>query len=114
MVQDLTNGNENLCKFLFDYSSTSGLADQSTFTAASKAVKLRRIVESVDEISLPFCQLQLRQTLAEDGPSSETAESETVNTLFEAVSGLLDKDQSLASLLLGSLEQSYLRKVCLI
>ncbi|KAJ9665859.1 RNA polymerase II mediator complex subunit [Coniosporium apollinis] len=91
MVQDLTNGNESL--------------------SAPKAVRLRRIVESVDEISLPFCQLQLRQTLAEDGPSSETAESETINTLFEAISGLLDKDQSLASLLLDSLEQTYLRKI---
>ena len=70
------------------------------------------IVNAADDLSLPFCQLELRQIFELNKSSSDGSDDTVSVALLEAIKAAVDNDRSNWSDLIAGLDTGLTRKVC--
>ncbi|KAF2176168.1 hypothetical protein K469DRAFT_678997 [Zopfia rhizophila CBS 207.26] len=73
--------------------------------------QVRTVVDSADDLSLPFCQFELRQIFCANGTSSDPSDDTISAALLEAIKTAVEKDQSPWSDLVAGLDGELTSKI---
>ncbi|KAF2703949.1 hypothetical protein K504DRAFT_417440 [Pleomassaria siparia CBS 279.74] len=81
------------------------------FSHKSFAEQIATVVESANELSLPFCQLEIRHIFSMDAASFDTSAETISSALLQAVKLAVENDQSSWSTLIAGLEADLTSKI---